>query len=306
MHGLEPQTLESIGLLKARKTPFIVALNKVDRIYDWMPCPMTPIQEAKREQKKDVIREYNKRVEHTKLLFAEEGLNAEVYYKNTDLRKTISLVPTSAISGEGIPDMLMMLTELAQEFMAEKLMYVSSLRCTVLEVKVIEGLGTTIDVIIANGSLHEGDTIVLNGLNGAIVTTIRALLTPELMKELRVKSQYVHNQTLNAAIGCKICAQGLEQAVAGSEVLRYEEGDDLESLKEEVQGDFADMGAKYLQKGCNGVYVQASTLGSLEALLEFLKSSNIPVNNINIGPVHKKDVTKASVMLEHDKRYAVI
>lgn len=55
-----------------------------------------------------------------------------------------------------------------------------------------------------------------------------------------------------------------------------------------------------------GVYVQASTLGSLEALLEFLKTSEVPYAGINIGPVHKKDVMKASVMLEHDPQYAVI
>jgi len=40
-------------------------------------------------------------------------------------------------------------------------MYVETLQCTVLEVKVIEGLGHTVDVVLVNGTLREGDTIVL-------------------------------------------------------------------------------------------------------------------------------------------------
>ena len=66
--------------------------------------------------------------------------------------------------------------------MASRLMVISETQCTVLEVKVIEGLGTTIDVVLVNGLLHEGDTIVLCGMGGPIVTQIRSLLTPHPLK----------------------------------------------------------------------------------------------------------------------------
>jgi len=69
--------------------------------------------------------------------------------------------------------------------------------------------------------------------------------------------------------------------------------------------DYESMIAKIDKSGI-GVWVQASTLGSLEALLEFLKKSKIPVSGINLGPIHKKDVIKAAVMLERAKDYAVI
>lgn len=69
--------------------------------------------------------------------------------------------------------------------MAERLMYISEIQCTVLEVKVVEGLGTTVDVVLVNGVLHEGATIVLCGMNGPIVTNIRSLLTPHPLKVCR-------------------------------------------------------------------------------------------------------------------------
>ena len=131
--------------------------------------------------------EFEKRLGETKLAFAEQGLNAIPYYENDNFAKNVSLVPTSAHTGEGIPDMLMLIIKLTQERMSKQLMYISELECTVLEVKVIEGLGTTLDVVLSNGVLHEGDKIVVCGLNGPIVTQVRALLTPEPMKEMRIK-----------------------------------------------------------------------------------------------------------------------
>lgn len=305
MHGLEPQTLESMRLLRDRKTPFIVALNKIDRLYGWKKIDNNGFQESMAMQNKGVQNEFRDRLERTKVAFAEQGFNAELYSENKSMAKNVSLVPTSAHTGEGIPDLLKLLVTLTQERMTTKLMYLSEVECTVLEVKVIEGLGTTIDVVLSNGILREGDRIVLCGLNGAISTNIRALLTPAPLKELRIKSQYVHNQEVKASLGVKIAANDLEHAIAGSRLLVVGPEDDEEDLEEEVMSDIENLLGKVSKTG-RGVSVQASTLGSLEALLEFLKVSKIPVANISIGPVYKRDVMSAGVMLEKAKEYAVM
>ncbi|KAH9826115.1 eukaryotic translation initiation factor 5B-like [Teratosphaeria destructans] len=308
MHGLEPQTLESMRLLRDRKTPFIVALNKIDRLYGWKPIANNGFRESLAMQNKGVQNEFRDRLEKTKVAFAEQSFNAEVFYENKSMAKYVSLVPTSAHTGEGIPDMLKLLVTLTQERMTKQLMYLSEVECTVLEVKVIEGLGTTIDVVLSNGILNEGDTVVLCGTDGAITTQIRALLTPAEMKELRVKSQYVHNKTVKAALGVKIAANGLDTAIAGSRLLVAKDPDDddeIEELEEDVMGDLENLMSRIAKSG-RGVTVQASTLGSLEALLEFLKQMKIPVANIGIGPVHKRDVITASTMLEKAKEYAVM
>lgn len=307
MHGLEPQTIESLNLLRMRDTEFIVALNKVDRLYGWKTCKNAPIVKAMKQQTKDVVNEFNMRLTGIITQFKEQGLNTELYYKNKEMGETYSIVPTSAITGEGIPDLLLLLVNWAQKTMVEKLTYVDEVQCTVLEVKVIEGHGTTIDVVLVNGVLHEGDQIVVCGLQGPIDTTIRALLTPHPMKELRVKGTYVHHKEIKAAQGIKITAQGLEHAIAGTALHVIGPDDDIEAIKEQAMEDMESVLSR-IDKSGEGVYVQASTLGSLEALLEFLKSPavKIPVSGIGIGPVHKKDIMKAGVMLERKKEYATI
>ncbi|KAF2747834.1 hypothetical protein M011DRAFT_467426 [Sporormia fimetaria CBS 119925] len=305
MHGLEPQTLESMRLLRDRKTPFIVALNKIDRLFGWSRIDNNGFQDSLSLQKKSVQNEFEERWNFVHTQLQEQGFNSELYYKNKNMARYVSVVPTSAHTGEGIPDMLKLIVKLTQERMTNNLMYLSEVECTVLEVKVIEGLGTTIDVVLSNGVLHEGDRIVLCGNPEPIATNIRALLTPAEMKELRVKSAYVHNKEVKAAMGIKIAADGLDTAIAGSRLLVVGKDDDEEDLMDEVMGDLAHLLGKVSKTG-RGVSVQASTLGSLEALLEFLRVSKIPVASISIGPVFKKDVLRCGVMLEKAKEYAVM
>ncbi|OXB40731.1 hypothetical protein B1J92_M12144g [Nakaseomyces glabratus] len=305
MHGLEQQTIESIKLLRDRKAPFVVALNKIDRLYDWQSTPNNSFRDSFEQQSKAVKDEFATRLSNIQLALSEQGLNSELYFQNKNISKYVSIVPTSAVTGEGIPDLLWLLLELTQKRMSKQLMYLSHIEATILEVKVVEGFGTTIDVILSNGYLREGDRIVLCGMNGPIVTNIRALLTPQPLRELRLKSEYVHHKEVKAALGVKIAANDLEKAVSGSRLLVVGPDDDEEEMMDEVMEDLTGLLDSVDASG-KGVVVQASTLGSLEALLDFLKDMKIPVMSIGLGPVYKRDVMKASTMLEKAPEFAVM
>ncbi|KAG6438119.1 hypothetical protein SASPL_103055 [Salvia splendens] len=244
--------------------------------------------------------------ERTKLLLSlrSRGLNTELYYKNKEMGETYNIVPTSAKSGEGIPDLLLLLVQWAQKTMIKRLTYSEEVQCTILEVKVDEGHETTIDIVLVNGVLREGDQIVVGGMLGPIVTSIRALLTPHPMTEFRVKGTYFNHKEIKAAQCIKIAAQ---HAIAGASLYVVGPNDYIEDIKESAMA-YVNKVMSRIGKSGKGVCLQASTLGSLEALLDFLETPavNIPVSTISIGPVYKRDVKKASVMLEKKKEYGTI
>ena len=273
MHGLEPQTLESISMLKRKRTPFVVALNKVDRCYDWSPTEGASIREALSKQAQNTLDEFEQKKVNAFTELNEQSLNVALYWDNEDPGSTVSVVPTSAITGEGVPDLLRVVLSLTQQRLAAKLMFGYNLQCTVLEVKVrsrrfealrclrfvdvtrimlwvvsfsslrpfvtvqcsaqvVEGLGATLDVILVNGCLHAGDTMVLCTQDGPIVTTARALLTPPPSRETRVKSELIKHESLEGAIGLKITGDPeLTKVVPGTGILVMHQDDDVEDLK---------------------------------------------------------------------------
>ncbi|CAD7080813.1 unnamed protein product [Hermetia illucens] len=275
MHGLEPQTIESINLLKAKKTPFVVALNKIDRLYDWETMPRKDVRDILKLQQQNTQLEFQQRTKEVIVQFAEQGLNAALFYDNPDPRSYVSLVPTSAITGEGMGNLLYLIVESCQSMLAKRLMYSDELQATVLEVKAIPGLGTTIDAILINGKLREGETIIVAGTDGPIVTQIRSLLMPQPLKELRVKNAYIEYKEVKAAQGVKIAAKDLEKAIAGINLLVAHKPDEVDICRDEVARELKHA-LSHIKLNERGVYVQASTLGSLEALLDFLRSSKIP------------------------------
>lgn len=296
----------------------------MDRLFEWQSRPDAPFEASFKAQKDFVRKEFDQRYNQVKLQLNEQGLNVALFWENPDIRKYVNIVPTSAVTGEGtwftVPrpsHHALRHPRHAQPAGGPHAAHAGrapGLRgraavhraggqgapridttCArlyvylILTFQVIEGLGTTVDVVLVNGTLREGDTIVLCGLSGPIVTTVRSLLTPHPLKELRVKGSYLHHKEIRAAQGVKIAAHGLENAVAGTQLFVLRSDDDVEDVKAEVMEDMQDVFASVQRTG-EGVCVQASTLGSLEALLEFLKSPevDIPVSEVNLGPVHKR------------------
>jgi translation initiation factor 5B len=223
MHGLEPQTIESLNMLRKRKVPFVVALNKIDRCYAWKTCKDAPIREALKEQQEGTVSEFRSRASEAKVQLQELGVNSNLYWEmgeddwsNSDF---IPLVPTSAITGEGVQDILMLLCQISQRKIWESIMWCANLEATVLEVKAIDGLGMTVDVLVVNGYLREGDRAVFCTLDGPIVTEIRGLLTPPPSREMRVKSEYIHHKEVKGALGVKVIGNHLDKVMAGTPVM---------------------------------------------------------------------------------------
>ena len=313
MHGLEQQTIESLEMLRSRGTPFVVALNKVDRCYDWKTCKDMPIRDALKEQSEGTLQEFRSRSSDAKVQLQEQGVNSNIYWEMGDDDWTnsdfVPLVPTSAITGEGVQDILLLLCQIAQRKLWQQLMWCANLQCSVLEVKAIDGLGMTVDVLVVNGYLREGDKAVFCTLDGPIVTEIRGLLTPPPSREMRVKSEYIHHKEIKGALGVKLIGNGLEKVMAGTPVMVAGPDDEVEDIKAEVMSDLTSLQEK-LSTDKKGVMVQASTLGALEALLQFLREETkppIPVSAIGIGTINKRDVTRISIMNEKGcSEYATI
>ena len=287
--GFQPQTDESLNFLREFKTPFIIAATKSDRLSGWFPHKNECILDSLQKQREDVKEELDKKVYELIAQLSVRGHEAERFDRIEDFTKQIAIVPCSGMTGEGVPELLMMLTGLAQQFLKDKLSVSDKGRGVVLEVKDVRGLGTTIDAIIYDGSVHKGDYIIIGGKKPK-VTKIKALLKPKPLKELRVEKQFDSIDEVHAASGIKIAAPDLEGVIAGSPIISVRDETNIEQAKKEVQKDVEEV---EFEKEIDGIIVKADTLGGLEAMIKLLKDRTIPIRKAEVGHVNKQDVIEA-------------
>ena len=305
MHGFENQTYESLRILKSRKTPFIIAANKIDRIEGWRPKENVPFLQTYGEQQQLVQEDLDNRLYSIMGVLSREGISSERFDRVRDFTRNVAIVPVSAKTGEGIGELLAVLIGLTQQYMQEKLTVTEGRALgTVLEVREEIGLGHTLNAIIYDGVLKAEDTIVIGGKNGPIATKIRALLMPQPLDEIRdPKKKFNAISEVPAAAGIKIAAPGIEDALPGSPL--YALGGDMTQEKAFAEIN-REMESVRVQTDKTGIIVKTDTLGSLEALVESLRARDIPIRLADIGDISRRDVMEAASVRFEEPLYGAI
>ena len=305
LRGFEAQTYECIDILKSRKTPFLVAANKIDRVPGWSSYPDTPFLKAYQLQDPYVREDLDNKIYDIIGVFSRLGFNVDRFDRIKDFTKTVAIVPTSAKTGEGLTELLAVLVGLTQQYLKKRLQTTKGpAKGTVLEVKEEPGLGLTLNTIVYDGVLQKDDLIVVGGKEKPIVTRIRAILVPKPLDEIRdPRDKFSSVKSVAAAAGIKIVAADLEGALAGAPLYAIPQGEKPEKYAELVSEEIQKI---RIATDVDGVVLKANTLGSLEAIADLLKKNGVPIRLADVGDISKRDVVEASVVKEHEPLYGAI
>jgi len=300
MQGFQPQTIESIKILKQYKTPFIIAANKIDSLDGWKSHKTNSFLNSFSQQPEHVQQRLDEKLYGLMGKVSEYGFDSERFDRIQDFTKQIAIVPISAKSKEGLSELLVLIGGLSQKFLGERLEIDEKGRGkgSIIEVKEEKGLGTTLDIIVYDGIIRKNDEIAYMTTNGVKSTKVRGLLEPNLGSG---KDRFSFVDEVAAAAGVKVYASDLEGAIPGSPV---EVVHDFERERKEIEAQFKSVIFQKTDEA--GVVLKADSLGSVEALLKLLKDAEIPVRAASVGAITRKDVMAASVVSQQDRHLAAV
>lgn len=307
--GFEAQTIESVDILKKRKVPFVVALNKVDMVAGWRSSSKFISEEVKK-QGMNIQTALDEKIYTVVGTLSRLGYPSEAFWRVKDFTKEVAIVPVSARTGVGIPELLAVLVGLTQQYMAKRLERHAEepARGIVLEFNEEMGLGPSANIILLDGTLYQGDSIVVGKRDGAIATKIKALLLPKPLDEMRdPRDKFKPVSEVIAAAGLKITSPDLEGVLAGSPLYVYEreKGEqELERLKSLVESEVKN--AIVSNTETTGVILKCDTIGSLEAVTDLLKKANVAIRMADIGNITRRDVIEAAAVRENDRYLGVV
>ena len=303
--GFQPQTNESLKILESRKVPFVVALNKTDMISGWKDTQTQFITQAIKEQNTQVQTFLDEKIYNVVTALSVLGYQSEAFYRVQEYKKEIAIVPVSAKTGIGIPELFAVLVGLTQQFLKEKLNQEEKPnRGIILEVNDEVGLGATANLILIDGQLKKEDSIIVAKRDSVIVTKPKALLLPKDLDEMRdPRDKFKPVEHIQAAAGVKIASPDLEGVLPGSTLYATSDPSEIDGFKNLIEDE---MQSVFINTETNGVIVKCDAIGSLEALIEMLRRKQVPISKADIGPVTRRDVLEAMAVKENDRHLGVV
>ncbi len=299
--GFKPQTIESINILKQHKTPFILALNKVDKLPGWRTNTGSFLAN-KASQSPTAQQTFQTRMYEIIGELGTHGFDSALFTDIQDFQKTIALIPTSVKeTGEGVPELFMILMGLAQRYLRGRLLLAEgSSEGTVIEIKEEKGLGKTLGVIIYNGVLKASDNLIIGAQPEPVVTRVRSILRPKPLDEIRdPRQQFDSVKVIGAAAGLKVVAPDIEGVVAGAPFYSASSEEEIDAALDRL----TDAMKSNVKCTDEGVVIRADAIGSLEALAYELSAVNIPIVKAVVGDVSRRDVVTAD---PSDEEYRAI
>ncbi|MGB9707719.1 MAG: translation initiation factor IF-2 [Candidatus Pacearchaeota archaeon] len=287
--GIMEQTRESIEVLRANKVPFIVALNKIDNITGWTKRSESLVENIEK-QTKFTREEFDKKLYTIINGFTSLGFDSDLFYRISDFTKQLALVPCSAKTCEGLPELIVMLAGLAQKFLKGRLLIGTEGKGTILEIKKEKGF-VTIEAVLYDSILTKRDTLVIATLGKAVETKVRALF-----RALPLGKGYEPADEVRAATGIRLYLPITEELVPGMPfiVVKDSKTEKIAKLKELLQKEVEQV----LNLDKEGIIVKADSLGSLEALLFLLRKEGVRVKKAEIGNIKRQDITLAAANQE--------
>jgi translation initiation factor 5B len=303
--GLEAQTNESIEILRKRKVPFVIALNKIDMITGWRKGNNPFISDQIKKQDVHIQTILDEKIYNVVGSLSRLGYSSEAFWRVKDFTKELAIVPVSATSGVGIPELLAVMIGLTQQYMVKKLeRHKGAARGIVLEINEEVGLGPSANIILIDGILKQGDYITVAKRDSAIVTRIKALLLPKPLDEMRdPRDKFKPVSEVMSAAGLKITSPDLDGVLAGSPLYVVEKKEDENRLKIIVESEIK---SAIINTDSNGIILRCDTIGSNEAIMDLLKKANIPIQSADIGHITRRDVIAASAVKEKDRYAGVV
>ena len=294
--GTMPITWESVRILQEKKTPFIIAANKIDRVSGWRSIKDADFLDSYNTQKPHVKDFLDEKILQIMVNFMEEGFKGiDRYDKIKDFTKKVAIVPTSGKTGEGISTLLMILMGLVQQYLTTNLKFSEgAAKGVVLEVKKERGQGKTMDILIYDGIINKGDEFIVGGLEKPIKSKVRALLMPKPLDEIRDPRQKFDSvDTVSAAAGIKILAPNIDGVVAGSPFRGIGNQSEFDAVYKEIESEVESIRIKTDKAG---VVLKADTLGSLEALENHFTKNGVKISIADVGPIKKEDIINANIV----------
>ena len=303
--GFQPQTNESLKILESRKVPFVVALNKTDMVSGWKNTETQFISQSIKEQNVEVQNFLDEKIYNVVTALSVLGYQSEAFYRVNDYKKEIAIVPVSAKTGVGIPELFAVLVGLTQQYLKEKLnQEEKSNRGIILEVNDEIGLGPTANMILIDGQMRKEDSIIAAKRDSVIVTKPKALLLPKPLDEMRdPRDKFKPVEHIQAAAGVKIASPDLDGVLPGSTLYAVSDDAEIEHFKKIIEDE---MQSVFISTETKGVILKCDAIGSLEAMTEMLRRQQIPISKADIGPVTRRDILEAMAVKENDRHLGVI